>query len=206
MTRADRDNTCFFRTKTGETCGVKSGKKRKCTTHRGLRCDVCGKPAWKDCPVGKCPGVLCRNPACWSTHAELHGGEGAESTKASPVDAGPEHLPDAELCPACADSTVPRYVLPSQRGSGGRMQVQCSGCGICGPLARTVKLAVAGGDRMPRGRPAVYEGIRRRGLEIIEGALRGYAEMDPATLAAEDCEAVARMLESATMAVDTWEL
>lgn len=97
-----------------------------------------------------------------------------------------------EICSKVADSTY---------------QVPCPGCGMAGPTGKTIKLAVSHWNSIPRGRPPIYELIRTRALHVISEGLKVYEEaLTTHKLTDQDCQAVAKMLEAATMCVDTWEL
>ena len=189
-------------------CGVESGRVQRCSSHLGRECSVCGSPAWRDCEHLSCEAVLCRSPACFAKHLQSahEGNTPAEPTvSAAPTEPEIQVAEEADPCPVCDDPELSRvFVFESHQGTGGDVQVQCSGCGVAGPACKSSSLALTGWNRMPRGRPAVYESIRRRGLNIIARELESYEERG--SLDAADCRAVAAMLESATMAVDTWSM
>ena len=194
-------NTCRWRKKDGSPCEVEIGKARKCGEHMGRKCAVCGSPAGRDCEHPDCEVVLCRSVVCRKKHlASAHAPEKTE----------PElRVADkADPCPACQDIELPRvFVFERPKNNSGAIQVQCSGCGITGPRCKSASLATTGWNRMPRGRPAVYESIRLRGLRLIDNALAGYEQAsNNRPLTDMECRAVAAMLEAATMTVDTWEL
>jgi len=108
----------------------------------------------------------------------------------------------ANVCPHCNK-------LPDQcfKVGDSKYQVPCPGCGMSGPVEKSIKGAVGGWNSIPRGRPPIYEQIRVKALRLIDEGLDVYINaLENHVLTDRDCEAIARMLEAATMSVDTWEL
>jgi len=111
-------------------------------------------------------------------------------------------VPEAGYCPHCHGEQV-----SGSKVGDSKYQVQCHECGLCGPFGRSLKNAVSNWNSIPRGRPEIYETIRTRALHLISEGLGVYEQaLDSHKLTDHDCLAIAKMLEAATMAVDTWEL
>jgi uncharacterized protein YbaR (Trm112 family) len=206
---------CHFRLKSGEKCGeTTEGQKRKCEAHYDIPCSVCGKPAWITCQADGCDVVLCRK-GCQAKHVvQAHDGVVSPPKDPDPSpeaqQEAPEPVPvDALACPAC-EGEAHAETARKGRGKDHRKevyQVVCPKCRVAGPVADTLVRAVSLWDRLPRGRPAVYEGIRTRSLALIDKALKGIEKRaGKGDMLNDEAVAVAKLLEAATMAVDTWEL
>jgi hypothetical protein len=201
--------SCKWRYGDGTTCGTVNGKKLKCEEHRTLRCSECDSPAWRECAHPECEAVICRSPACMKAHLDsAHEGKD-HLLKTEAPERRAEIIHEADPCPVCAEEPHDRLLITwGNAGGHSRLQISCAKCGTHGPVSKTISLAVTAWNKMPRGRPAAYESIRRRGLKLIDQMLTDIetAMYNGEPVSAEDGKAVAAMLEAATMAVDTWEL
>lgn len=121
----------------------------------------------------------------------------AGDPKAKPVELG-----DLDTCLYCNEKATTAHPVGGDKKC---YQVHCPKCGMVGPKAKTARLAGDRWNSLPKGRPPIYERIKSRCLDLIDKELAAYEKVSGG-LDANDCIAIAKMLEASTMCVDTWEM
>lgn len=201
---------CHFRLTNGDQCGeITKGKKRKCPEHLKSKCSECESPAWISCGYEDCEAVLCRDPQCIQSHMDrVHGGvEPKRGSRSESVEKQRVEV-EASRCPHCNEKVGFAITVKSVGKKSGYAYVICDRCLMQGPVSQTIQLAIKRWDGLPRGRPPIYERIRNSALALIDKELENYLEhySDDSVNHSDDCLAIAKMLEAATMCVDTWEM
>jgi hypothetical protein len=165
--------------------------------------------------------VLCHNGACLKTHVDKdHDGEVPESEKETPVEKfdstagvkqhGKDVTEEVGFCPFC-EPIQTKHVLQKKatkaEGRHGHLQVVCVGCGMAGPLRATETSAIVDYNKLPRAQLAPYDIIRITALKTIEREMERIEETSTIKkLKPDECVALAKLAEAATMMVDTWEV
>jgi len=206
-TKKTSKTTCRYKTKSG-VCGNKTDNSWKCKEHKKLKCSNCKKSAYIDCPWPQCSKQFCRDPACLKKHIEdahdgnwpkiKHARRGQREAREKNANAAP--------CPYCEQvADIVTWYPGEDSGKASHSYVECTNCKMRGPEKRTPEDAVTQWNSLPRSRPLVYERIRNNALEFLDRELQFYIDnVETGQATVDDLDAVAKALESATVAVDTW--
>jgi hypothetical protein len=204
---------CKFKTRSGP-CGTQTKKGWKCSIHKSALCAVCEAPAWQQCPWPRCNSNVCRDASCLVDHLkEKHEGKHPHDYSAHKKRTGErvDRNPDKECrpCTHCeSKETIPNVVTVTPGQDGGVPSyhyVECSSCYMTGPRSKTSELARNHWNMLPRCRPQIYESLRNKALQLLESYLSGLEKSKRRKPTTEEAIAIAKALESATVAVDTWE-
>lgn len=208
-----KKHACKYNTKKGR-CGKEAIGSVVCEQHRNRKCHICGKTAYMDCPWPGCKVRLCNSPACIDEHLnKIHEGRwphnlaDPKKERKNPREA---REPDEKAynCVNC-EKEPPELVSITQGENGGKASfsyIECPHCKMRGPQQPSPELARKRWNDLPRGRPPIYQRIRKNALEFLDRELQAYVDsVDVEKSSVEDVVAVAKALEAATVAVDTWE-